>query len=96
MNKNKLLAGILIAGAVIAGTAEAKPLAQPKLVTTPDREWQIYPCESNANVKVTVTTKGEVAKEGVVTIKVTNDGGKEVFEEKKVDLAKGNPFVDTF
>lgn len=95
-NTNKVLAGILIAGAVIAGTAEAKPLVQPKLVTTPDREWQIYPCESNANVKVTVTTQGKVATNGVVTIKVTNDGGKEVFEEKKVDLAKGNPFVYTF
>ena len=82
----------VLAGVVFAGVVEAKALLQPALTVTPDREWQIYPCNSNANVKVAVTSKGVIATEGKVAVRVTNDGGKEVFEQREYDLAQGNPF----
>lgn len=85
-----------LAGIVFAATAQAKPLPRPALTVTPDREWQIYPCESNAVVNITVTSKGVIAKEGIVTLKVTNDGGKEVFDERTFDLSKGNPIKYVF
>ena len=87
---------IIILVAAFAITVVAKPLPRPALTVTPDREWQIYPCESNAVVNITVTSKGVIAKEGVVTLKVTNDGGKEVFDERRFDLSQGNPIKYVF
>ncbi|MBO7721065.1 MAG: acetylxylan esterase [Kiritimatiellae bacterium] len=91
--KTKTILAVL--AAALAGVIEAKPLPQPELITVPERSWQIYPSESNANIRITVTTKGAIATNGTVTVKVSNDGGKEVLDFAKYDLSKGNPVTYT-
>lgn len=73
-------------------TIAAAACAVPTLTVTPDREWQIYPGNSNAYVKVSVKNANVFPTNGTVAVKITNDGGSEVFQEFKHDLSDGNPF----
>ena len=58
-----------------------------------DRESRLYPMESNAVVTVTVEEKGVCLDQGKLSVRISNDGGKETFGEFVHDLRDGNPFT---
>jgi cephalosporin-C deacetylase-like acetyl esterase len=85
------IAGVLCASFFISDAAAAakKKLYQIKILT--DRSNAVYKCGEKAEFTVNVEKAGQLLKDGVVNVTLSNDGYKKL-SSKKVDLSKENPF----